>query len=177
MKRWAWVVAGAILLYFLVRLGVSKIRSIRNNNPGNLRPLPRGQKWAGELSTQDTATGGPFSRFESPRKGWRAMAVDVYGDITRDHLDTIRKLVAAYAPAGDLAGKQRNDPDAYAKSVASKVGISIDFPLNVWLHGPALLKSMATVEAGVDPDLVWGSKERLDGIMDATDYLQALGRL
>lgn len=89
---------------------------LRNNNPGNLRPLPGGTTWKGEIQ-RDTVNN--FSRFSDVAWGLRAMITDITGDIVNDGQNTIRKLVTAYAPPGD-----NNNTEAYIASVAATMGIS-----------------------------------------------------
>lgn len=165
VPTWVWIVAVLVLIGIPVAY---RPRGIRNNNPGNLRPMPR-SKWLGEVAP-DTSKGGPFSRFERPWQGWRAMLVDVYGDILIDGLNTIRKLVAEYAP-----GTDNNDESAYVKALVKAVGVDPDMRLNVYLHGPALLAGIAKHENGVDPDLVWGAGEREKGIEQGLAYVQSKG--
>lgn len=166
---WFWVaVLGGLGLFAFV---VYKMlpRGIRNNNPGNLRPLPGGQKWLGELEP-DQGPMGKYSRFEFPWQGWRAMAIDVYGDIARDGLDTIQKLVTEYAPAAD-----KNNETEYVGVLVDALKISKDLRLNVYLHGPTLLRAIAKHELGINPDLTWGAAERERGIQAGLEYLQAKG--
>ncbi|MFY7963203.1 MAG: hypothetical protein ACOVVK_24230, partial [Elsteraceae bacterium] len=92
-------------------------RGIRNNNPGNLRPLTR-ERWRGELPPDTGKTPDPrdemgsYSRFVSPEFGIRALIRDCRNKRRRG-LDTIAKIKAAFAPASD-----GNDVATYAASVA-----------------------------------------------------------
>ncbi len=158
------VLFGVIFFLVVIPVALNRPRGIRNNNPGNLRPLPR-DKWVGEVAP-DTAKDGPFSRFEKPWQGWRAMTIDVLGDILKDGLNTIEKLVSEYAPALD-----NNEEGPYVRALVKAVAVAKDFPLNVRLHGPALLKAIATYEQGVNPDLVWGSAEREKGVASGMEYV------
>jgi hypothetical protein len=91
-------------------------RGLRNNNPGNLRVLPGGQKWLGEIDPDPDG----FSRFSDIAYGLRAMITDLAGDIMRDGRNTIRKLIYAYAPPSE------NDTEAYINSLAAYTGIGAD---------------------------------------------------
>lgn len=96
---------------------------LRNNNPGNLRPLyAKGKRiyWVGEI-VQD----GPFSKFTDISFGLRAMATDIIGDIKHKNNNTISKLITSYAPPTD-----NNDTAAYIRSVSTKTGIGPDDPLD-----------------------------------------------
>lgn len=91
---------------------------LRNNNPGNLRPLPGGQKWLGEITPDYTNN---FSRFENVAYGLRAMITDITGDIVKDGDNTIRKLVNKYAPPSD-----NNPTQAYINYVSAQTGWNPD---------------------------------------------------
>jgi hypothetical protein len=88
---------------------------LRNNNPGNLRPLGS-TKWIGEIEPDYRNN---FSRFSDVAYGLRAMITDITGDIVGDGLNTLQKLITAYAPPGD-----NNNTSAYIKSVSDSTGIA-----------------------------------------------------
>jgi len=90
---------------------------LRNNNPGNLRPLSNGQKWLGEIAPDTTNN---FSRFQNVAYGLRAMITDITGDIVNDGRNTLRKLITAYAPPNE------NDTAAYIATVSSLTGLAPD---------------------------------------------------
>lgn len=90
---------------------------LRNNNPGNLRPLSGGTKWLGEIAP-DTVNN--FSRFSNVAYGLRAMITDITGDIVKDGRNTLRKLITAYAPPNE------NDTNAYIATVSSLTGLQPD---------------------------------------------------
>lgn len=114
---------------------------LRNNNPGNLRPLPGGQKWQGEISP-DLANG--FSRFQDVGYGLRAMITDITGDIVLDGANTIRKLVNVYAPASD-----GNNTQAYINSVVAYTGIGPDTLITVNRSTiESIIKAKMRVELG-----------------------------
>jgi hypothetical protein len=113
---------------------------LRNNNPGNLRPLSGGQRWQGEIDP-DLVNG--FSRFQDVGYGLRAMITDITGDIVLDGQNTIRKLVNVYAPASE------NDTQAYINSVSSYTGIGPDTLLTAdWQTIQELIKAKMRVELG-----------------------------
>ena len=74
-------------------------RGIRNNNPGNLRPL-RGDRWRGEIPPDTGRTPDPndemgsYSRFSSPEFGIRALIRDCRKKRRRG-LDTIVDATSA----------------------------------------------------------------------------------
>lgn len=95
---------------------------LRNNNPGNLRPLSGGAKWMGEIEPDLVRN---FSRFQDIAYGMRAMITDIVGDIVRDGANTLRKLITAYAPPGE------NNTAAYIQAVAAKTGLNPDQVIEV----------------------------------------------
>lgn len=114
---------------------------LRNNNPGNLRPLPGGQKWLGEIAPDLTNN---FSRFENVAYGLRAMITDITGDIVKDGDNTIRRLVTRYAPPSD------NNPTAtYINYVAQATGWHPDQVINPTLENiNKLIRAKMAFELG-----------------------------
>lgn len=168
MKRGALIVGlvvGLLVFLFLGGRQVVSKRTLRLNNPLALRPLPGGVKWKGELEPESLPVVGSMSRFDLPVNGWRAGTIDTLGKIKRG-TDTIAKLVLARSPHSD-----GNDPDGYAKTVARRMGLAVDYPLNIYLHGPALVHELAKYEAGEDPDETWGEAVRLDGYRQGLAYV------
>jgi hypothetical protein len=90
---------------------------LRNNNPGNLRPLPGNTTWQGEIEPDRVNN---FSRFSDVGWGLRAMITDITGDIVKDGLATIRKLTTEYAPPSE------NNTTAYINAVSKYMGIGPD---------------------------------------------------
>lgn len=115
-------------------------RGIRNNNPGNL--VITSIKWKGKLPKEQN-TDGKFEQFESLNFGLRALALDIANDIKKNKLDTIQKLITAYAPP------KENDTDAYISAVSKATGhapgekISAEFKTIA-----ALIKVITNVENG-----------------------------
>lgn len=177
---WALAAGGLALALFgggVAVVAYKKSRGVRNNNPLNLRPIPKG--WLGQAGL-DQAKGGPFPVFTSPFYGWRAGGLDVFGDILKGQntLDRIikgtpeRGFADAYAPASD-----NNDPEDYVQQLEKMLSIGRHLPLSVYLHGPSLLHSLARVENGIDPDTLWTAGPREQGTQAAIDYLKKKGKL
>ena len=93
----------------------SDIRSIRNNNPGNIDRT--GTQWEGMAEEQ---TDSRFVTFESPEMGVRAMARTLNTYNTRYGLDDINGIVSRWAPPTE------NDTEAYIRFVSEKTGIPRD---------------------------------------------------
>lgn len=81
---------------------------VRNNNPGNLEDRSGRQR-----------------RFATAAQGAAALEQDIDTKITRDKLNTLRKIISKYAPAGD-----GNDVEAYLKDVSKRTGYGVDEPLS-----------------------------------------------
>lgn len=116
-------------------------RGIRNNNPGNL--VLTEIAWKGKVPNAKN-TDGKFEQFTQPLWGIRAMFIDVRGDIEKDGLNTIRKLITEYAP------KFENNTAAYIQSVVNQVGIGPDTRI-LPAHYLNLLKAIIKHENGKQP--------------------------
>lgn len=133
-------------------------RGLRNNNPGNLRPLSGGTKWQGELEPDS----GNFSRFQDIAWGLRAMITDITGDIMLDGNDTLRKLITAYSPPGE------NSTAAYIATVSAQTGLQPDQKIPVteeWIR--KIIKAKVGVELGGN----YASR------ISSADYNEAFARL
>lgn len=116
-------------------------RGIRNNNPGNL--VITSIDWKGKVPVAQN-TDKTFEQFTQPLWGVRAMFMDVRGDIEKDGLNTIRKLITAYAPP------KENNTAAYIQSVVNRVGIGADARI-LPAHYLNLLKAIIQHENGKQP--------------------------
>lgn len=98
-------------------------RGIRNNNPGNL--VLTKITWNGKVPNKQN-TDGHFEQFRDTNGikgmvwGIRAMMMDLRGDIKKDGLNTIRKLITEYAP------KFENNTAWYIAQVSRRTGIGPD---------------------------------------------------
>jgi len=90
---------------------VSVPRGIRNHNPGNLR---RGPQWLGLAPEQSDPA---FARFTAAEWGIRAMVVLLLNYRRKRGIDTIRELVARYAPASE------NNCRAYEDALCLALGV------------------------------------------------------
>lgn len=94
-------------------------RGLDNRNPGNIR---RSQvRYKGEVRpSRDPA----FKEFESTTWGYRAIFVLLDTYRIRYGIDTIRGMIARWAPPSE------NPTDAYVRSVVRLTGIAEDRPLD-----------------------------------------------
>ena len=90
--------------------------SWRARNPGNIRSGDRYGAYPGKKA--NTKSAGSFAVFPDEQTGFEAIKQVLHG---YGHI-TVAKAMGKYAPAGDGA----NDPDAYARTVAKQMGVTID---------------------------------------------------
>lgn len=134
------------------------VRSWRNRNPLNVRPMTLPQTWQGQTAV-DQNTGGPFAVFGSRAEGWACAYnnliayQDIYG------LRTIREIVSRWAPSSD-----NNDEVAYSAVLADLTGWTTGEVLD--LHDAATLlnlgDAMAVMEGGRLP---WPAADRLAALV------------
>lgn len=116
--------------------------SIRNNNPGALRPDGH-SNWQGATGVKDG-----FLVFDSPENGARAQIINLQNQQRLHGINTIDALVTRYAPASD-----NNDPASYAATVAKAIGVGVNDPINLMDPTVAahVAQAMARVESGGSP--------------------------
>lgn len=108
--------------------------SYRNNNPGNFRVTSYTR------SLGATPGLGGFAHFETYDAGYAALIQfleDAQANVLRPYrlyaqklgrpgnMCTLRDFYHIYAPGSD-----GNDPDAYAKIIATALGVAVDTPIN-----------------------------------------------
>lgn len=92
------------------------IRSVRNNNPGNIEDGSFAQKLPGYVGSD-----GRFAVFDNPQVGRAAQIALIQSYIRRGH-DTPLEIANRWAP-----GKEKgNDPMRYAKTIARNLGIDVN---------------------------------------------------
>lgn len=114
----------------VVAYNKSQRRGLRNNNPGNL--VRSKLAWKGKVPHAQN-TDPHFEQFRDeggvPGYLWglRAMYMDIRGDIEKDGLNTVAKLITSYAPplgtlnpTGQL--KRENDTASYIRVVSAALG-------------------------------------------------------
>ena len=150
MDRDFWLTIGvASFIYFISRdeistgtdvsrksfLGMNHLpRSVRNNNPGNIRKST--ETWQGEIKSSDPE----FKQFETFAWGTRAMIKLLFNYIDRGY-NTIEKILNRWAPPSE------NDTEAYIRDVVNFTGIPRDRILSKNEAKPIIIR-MSEVEAG-----------------------------
>ena len=133
-KLIAWVAGAFIAVLVLISqlppktdkkqksyLGQSKVRGVRNNNPGNIRYSPA-NAWLGKIPiTQNTD--GSFEQFVEWRYGVLALIKLLSKYIVR--YGTISKMISVYAPSVE------NNTNAYINAVSNETGYPANQVLTV----------------------------------------------
>lgn len=138
-------------------------RGVRNNNPGNLRRSSI--KWKGKIPFSQSKD-KDFEQFDSIENGIRAMVLDIYGDITKDKLNTLNLLIHSYAPPSE------NNTSSYVNDTAMSTGLQPDSIIVPSVDFFAkLIPAMIRRENGSDVNKI-PSSAILAGITDALNYVQ-----
>jgi len=122
---------------------ISRIRGIRNNNPGNIERT--GTRWQG--MSADQSGDDRFIVFTAPQWGIRAMA-RILKNYQLTGVDTIRKMISRYAPSHE------NPTNAYVANVAAAANLDPDRQLSadaLQAYLPLIIKGMIRQELGVQP--------------------------
>lgn len=106
-------------------------RNMRNNNPGNIEDGPFAQSLPGYAGSD-----GRFAIFTDPKAGSSAQ-VALLGSYGRRGIKTVQDAINRWAPASD-----NNDPVAYAKFVAQRLGVSPNQEID--LTDPVIASDMAS---------------------------------
>lgn len=142
-KRLLFLLAGLGLLAVTggTVVAVSKLRGVRNNNPGNIE---KGIAWKGLASSQPDSR---FATFVHPKWGFRAIARILLGD-WKEGQNTVRSLIEEWSPPIDVfQGKaQAQNTEAYVQAVAKHLHVGADQPINVPTQLPKLLDAIARHE-------------------------------
>lgn len=112
-------------------------RSVRNNNPGNLKASPFTRKLPGFTGVDPDG----FAVFDSPQSGANAQASLLKNYMSRGY-NTVSKIISRWAPPSD-----RNDTAAYIKTVAGKLGVNPNDTLSPVMV-PQLQSAISGVEGG-----------------------------
>jgi len=118
-------------------------RGLRNCNPGNIRASP--VRYRGEVvPSQDPE----FKQFETMAWGYRALFVLLDTYRSRYGLETLRRMIARYAPPSE------NDTERYVRCVVEWSGVDADAPLDTRCGATmrAVAAAFARMENGVAAD-------------------------
>lgn len=104
-------------------------RGLRNNNPGNIRPVSRNQP-----------NDGSFAIYSAPEEGWGALGRQLKG-YANAGLDNVASIISKYAPPSD-----NNPTGAYIQSVTAnmskRLGSDVGALTRLDLSDPRVLKAL-----------------------------------
>ena len=103
-------------------------RGLRNNNPGNIRPVSRNQ-----------ANDGAFTIYRTPEEGWGALGKQLKA-YANAGLDNVASIISKYAPPSE------NNTGAYIQSVTAnmskRLGSDVGALTRLDLSDPRVLKAL-----------------------------------
>lgn len=103
-------------------------RGLRNNNPGNMRPVSRNQ-----------ANDGVFTIYRTPEEGWGALGKQLKA-YANAGLDNVASIISKYAPSSE------NNTGAYIQSVTAnmskRLGSDVGALTRLDLSDPRVLKAL-----------------------------------
>lgn len=103
-------------------------RGLRNNNPGNMRPVSRNQ-----------ANDGAFTIYRTPEEGWGALGKQLKA-YANAGLDNVASIISKYAPSSE------NNTGAYIQSVTAnmskRLGSDVRALTRLDLSDPRVLKAL-----------------------------------
>lgn len=157
----------------------------RNHNPLNLRPLPNGEKWQGQIGIDRNPVTGAFCVFESNVKGVRAAVVNMRSYVKYAGVKTLADVIYRWAPppAGGITGTagsavggvDQNHTEAYIASVCAETGLPRTFSVleltapqpTVVFRGrmASIVRAMNRVEAGKSTITVEEAREGVDAAL------------
>ena len=129
---------GAIALMTLTAAIYAAIpRSVRNNNPLNIR-LSNNQ-WDGKVNGSDS----DFEKFETPVYGFRAAGKILLNYQKLYALNTVEQMINRFAPPSE------NETSSYIQHVAAELGVNANQPIQLTENTLAkMLHVMSTHESG-----------------------------
>lgn len=141
----------------------------KNKNPLNLRPLPNGEQWQGQVGVDRNSVTGAFCVFKDNTYGVRAAVVNMRSYVKFAGVKTLRDVIYRWAPpppGGEIVGQagsavggvDMNHTAAYLQSVCAETGLPADWdmtPITLSTSSPywrgklaAIVRAMNRVEAG-----------------------------
>lgn len=136
----------------------SLVRAWRNNNPLNVRPLPKGELWAGQCGIDDNGSASGYSRFPRPLFGWLAGYTLLRNYKLLHGLNTVRGVCYRWAPPSD-----NNPTSAYTNTVCALVGVGPDQRIDLTSRDTlrAMGDAMSIMEGG---HLPWADGEKIEAL-------------
>lgn len=113
------------------------VKSIKNNNPGNLRPLPNGEQWQGQTGV----TPDGFVIFDTPYNGSRAASIQALNYNLKHGITNLHDFGLRWAPLTENA-------PGYGESLASYLDVSPDEDFDFEGNLPRLVEAITHNEGG-----------------------------
>lgn len=123
----------------VVPLGSSGTRGLQNKNPFNIKFRSTIQ-WQGQIGTD-----GTFVVFRTALLGIRAGMINIHTKMTRDGLNTVRKIITRLSPAVE------NPTEAFVQFVAGKMNVAPEQPITWRPSIIAMSKAIIWFENGQQP--------------------------
>ena len=98
------------------------------HNPLNLRPLPNGQKWQGELENIKCEN-GLFCTFVDDKMGYRAGFRNLHAYFVSG-IKTVKQVISAWSPEAD-PNNPAGSTQSYIKYMCNNTGLEEDFDLSM----------------------------------------------
>lgn len=114
-------------------------KGIGNKNPFNLE-FRTAIEWRGQIGSD-----GRFVIFDTALNGLRAGMINIHTKMTRDGLNTVRKIITRLSPAVE------NPTEAFIQFVSGKMGVAPDQPLQFGSHILAMSEAIIQFENGEQP--------------------------
>jgi hypothetical protein len=112
---------------------------LRNNNPFNIE-FRASIQWEGQIGTD-----GRFVVFRDSLSGIRAGMINIHTKMTRDGLNTIRKIISRLSPAVE------NPTEAFIQFVAGRLSVAPDQPITWRPYIIPMSKAIIQFENGQQP--------------------------
>lgn len=114
-------------------------KGIGNKNPFNLE-WRASIDWRGQIGSD-----GRFVIFDEPLNGIRAGMINIHTKMTRDGLNTVRKIINRLSPSFE------NPTEAFIQFVSGKMGVAPDQPLQFSTHILTMSEAIIRFENGEQP--------------------------
>lgn len=154
----------------------------RNRNPLNLRPLPNGEQWQGQIGVDRNPVTGAFCIFSTNVKGVRAAVVNMRSYVKYLGVKTLADVIYRWAPppvggitgttGSAVGGVDQNHTEAYIASVCAETGLSRTFSVTeltvpqptIVFRGrmASIIRAMNRVEAGKSTITIQEAREGVD---------------
>ena len=124
----------------IVPLGSSGSRGLTNNNPFNIK-FRASIQWQGQIGTD-----GEFVVFRTSLFGIRAGMINIHTKMTRDGLNTVRKIMNRLSPL-----VENPNIEAFIIFVSQRMSVAPDQPITWRPHIIAMSKAIIFFENGQQP--------------------------